>query len=148
MENERQFLIRVLQSNGPAIEMCEILFRISQVWDDLYDNDNDVSKEAINEAFWEALIELPGNTFYQRHFNTIHPLLKQYIIDWMDANLLEQENEHGQNIAFVLRDSVASVVVQCAYLVGGYDWMRTVSPQIRRFMLDEKLDDYKAELNN
>lgn len=143
--NEAQFLQEVLKGDAGAILLCQHLFEISQIWDDLIDGSY-VGKEQINRAFWLALIELPHNPFYVKHLTYLRPLLQHFVMDWFDANALEQRDDHQRNIAFVLRDSVGAIVSHCAFIVGGYDWMRQVSPEIREHIFDEPLENYKKGL--
>jgi len=67
------------------------------------------------------------------------------ISDWFSSNELELGSDHDRNLAFVLRDRLASVVVQCACLVGGYAWMREVGPEIHRYFMDETLEEFNKE---
>lgn len=144
--NEEQFLFKVLCGRKDAVRFCQLLFRVSQVWDDLVDGDRQVAAEDINRAFWMLLVELPVNSFYNDHFSHLQPLLSQYICDWLDANELEKRgDDHGKNIAFVLRDGIGAIIIQCAYLLGGYDYMRKVSEEVRRHIFEEGLEKYKQE---
>lgn len=145
--NEAQFLHEVLLGRKDAVEFCQLIFRISQTWDDLIDGDRRVAPEDINRAFWMAIVEVPANPFYRRHFAYLHPLLAGYITDWLDANELQlTDGDHGRNIAFVLRDSVGALVSQAAYLIGGYEYLRKVSPDIRRHIFEDSLGEYKKRL--
>lgn len=145
--NEAQFLHKALLGRRDAVEFCQLVFRISQIWDDLVDGDRGVAPDDISRAFWMALVDIPANSFYRQHFAYIHPLLAGYITDWLDANKLQTvDGDHGQNIAFVLRDSVGAIVSQCAYLIGGYEYLRKISPEIRRHIFEETLSDYKQRL--
>jgi hypothetical protein len=68
--------------------------------------------------------------------------------DWRDSVTLEREGDpHGRSLAFVLRDQLTGLVVQCAYLVGGSAWMAEVSAGIRRYFHDETLSAYNLELD-
>lgn len=58
--NEENFLTAVLKSHGPAITFCQTL-------DDLVDRDKPIDDLWIYLAFWQSLIELPGNPFYRQH---------------------------------------------------------------------------------
>lgn len=145
--DERQFLNDVLLGNVDAIRFCETLFRVSQVIDDLIDKDRSVSDRTIERSYWDAMIEIPSNPFYQRHLQTLVPLMQTAFNDWLDANTLENADDHGRNIAFVLRDSVGNIACQVAYLVGGFDHMRSVSPLIRLHIHEDTLSDYKQELD-
>lgn len=148
MPNEEQFLDEVLLGRNDAILVCRLLGQISQTWDDLIDQDRHVPPKAINEAFTAAVIRLPALPFYREHFGELQPLLRQCFIDWMTANQLERtKSHHDRSMAFVLRDSLVSVVVHCAFLVGGHEHAIAVAPRIRRFFHDETLETYIGGLS-
>lgn len=145
--NEREFLHYVLKDNAPAILFCESLFRVSQTLDDLIDRDKPVTNDAIYQAFWEALIDIPTNSFYRAYELTLRPLMAAALQDWKDSVTLERDDSHhNKTIAFVLRDQLTSLVVQCACLVGGFVWMQQVSKDIRLQFHSETLGEYINEL--
>lgn len=147
--NEHAFLQQALQQNEGAITFCETLFRISQTLDDIVDGDKSITQGDIVSAFWQALIELPANPFYRRHELYLRPLMATALQDWQDSVILERSNDHHhRTLAFVLRDQLAGLVVQCAYLVGGEAWMREAGPAIRLHFHEEQLDDYLAGLSS
>ncbi|RUI20253.1 hypothetical protein [Pseudomonas aeruginosa] len=137
-ETQEQLLHRVLQGNLDAIRFCETLFEISQTLDDIVDGDKALTPQEVYGAFWLALVELPVNPFYRHFEHFIRPLMAAALQDWRDSVVLERSgDEHGQTLAFVLRDQLTSLVVQCAYLVGGAAWMVQVSegtstPELQR----------------
>ncbi|MNZ74012.1 hypothetical protein D3C78_924460 [compost metagenome] len=136
----------MLQGQAAPILFCESLFRISQTLDDLIDGDKPVTGNAVYRAFWEALIDLPGNPFYRQHESVLRPLMAAALQDWRDSVTLERTGDHhGRTLAFVLRDQLTSLVVQCAGIVGGFDWMQQVSAEIRRHFHEDALDDYLGE---
>lgn len=146
-QDEHAFLCRVLPNQPAAVAFCETLFRISQTLDDLIDRDQPVSDDVIMSAFWQALIELPSNPFYRQHEPYLRPLMASALQDWRDSVTLERSGKHhDQTLAFVLRDQLTSLVVQCAYLVGGHDWMTKVSAPIRRHFHEDALDDYLKDM--
>lgn len=145
--DEHQFLCRVLPNAPAAVAFCETLFRISQTLDDLIDKDRPVSDADLVSAFWQALIELPANPFYRQHELFLRPLMAGALQDWRDSVTLERAGDtHDKTLSFVLRDQLASVVVQCAYLVGGEAWMSQVSVAIRRHFHEDQLGDYLNDL--
>ena len=145
--NERAFLQHVLKDNASAILFCESLFRVSQTLDDLIDGDKPVTNDDIYQAFWEALIDIPSNSFYRAYELTLRPLMAAALQDWKDSVTLERdESHHNKTLAFVLRDQLTSLVVQCACLVGGFDWMQQVSKDIRLQFHSETLGAYINEL--
>jgi len=143
---ENQLIEWALQGNQEAIAFCQIIFDASQVLDDLIDGDKPVEREAIIAAWWNMLIALPNNRFYVSNLPCLTPALQRSLTDWFDANALEHEDEAGKNIAFVLRDSVSALLIDCAFIVGGYAWGRQVSLTIRKAIHDESLEDYKGKL--
>ncbi len=150
---QHEFLNQVLLGNKSAVDFCKILFNVSQVLDDLIDKDKEITDEEIFKSYWLCLIDLPSNPFYIKHAPMLVPLMQAFMVDYRDSVTLEraknynaQNNDHGKNIAFTLRDSIGSVVTHCALMVGGYDHMAAVSAQIRLFIFDESLEDYKEAL--
>lgn len=142
---EAEFLYDVLKGDRAAVAFCQQLFMVSQVLDDLYDGD-DVSKEQIIKAFWVALIDLNFNPFFKQHRDELIPIMQAAFVDWIDASELETGTEHERNIAFVLRDSIGNIVSHCALLIGGFDWMRSTSMDVRRHIFEDRLEHYKQEL--
>ena len=143
---EREFLLDALKGNESAVDFCLLLGGIQQVWDDLVDGDKAVTAGRINQALIGAIIGLPLNGFYCRHFGELQPIMRVGIMDWMTANALERGDDHDKTLAFMLRDSIVSIVVQCAYLVGGHDWAISKAPSIRRYFHDETLAEYSLGL--
>ena len=144
--NEREFLQHVLKDHAPAILFCESLFRVSQTLDDLIDRDQPVTDDTIYQSYWEALIEIPSNSFYRANEITLRPLMAAALQDWKDSVTLERDSQHGRTLAFVLRDQLTSLVVQCSCLIGGFDWMQQVSKDIRLQFHNETLGEYINEL--
>ena len=146
--DENQFLAQALQGHQHAIEFCRSLFRISQTLDDLIDADKTLTGSQVISAFWQALIELPGNPFYREHEPFLRPLMAMALQDWRDSVVLERsDSDHNRTLAFVLRDQLAGVVTQCAYLIGGERWMEKQGPTIRQYFHEESLGDYLTGLN-
>lgn len=146
-QDEHAFLCRVLPNQPAAVAFCETLFRISQTLDDLIDRDRPVSDEAVVSAFWQALIELPANPFYRQHEPYLRPLMASALQDWRDSVTLERSSDrHHRTLAFVLRDQLTTLVIQCAYLIGGEAWMTQVSVPIRQHFHEDTLDDYLNDL--
>jgi len=146
--NEAQLTEWALQGDREAMAFCNVIFESSQVLDDLIDGDKEVDKEAVIACWWNMLVALPNNVFYVRNLTKLTPILQRSLTDWFDANTLEQGNDADKNIAFILRDSVSALLIDCAYLVGGYQWGRQVSATIRKSIHDEPLEDYKAEFDS
>lgn len=145
--DEFEFVSKCLKGEPSAVNLCGLLFRVSQVIDDLVDQDKPVSTDLIKKAFWDCLVEIPLNPFYQKHFTSLLPQIQIFFNDWLDSCELEKRDDHGQNIAFVLRDSIGGIIIHCAYLIGGYPWMRKVSSDVRDHIFEDTLEQYKEDLN-
>ena len=143
---EEQFLRDVLKEHEPAILFCRQLAMVSQVIDDLYDQDKDYDADAMLKAFWISLIDLHYNSFFRQHMDELVPVMQGALMDWMDSSQLEKGTDHERNIAFVLRDSLSNIVSHCALIVGGYNWMRETSVEVRRHVFEDRLDQYKEGL--
>lgn len=108
------------------------LLHISHVWDDLIDQDEEYSPDAVNRAFWIALIEVPKNPFFRAYCDQLLPVMQTAILNWHVANKLEVSGgRDALEIAHVLRDGLADVVLMAARLLGGPDWATSVGPDIR-----------------
>lgn len=145
-EEQSAFLREVLLGNPEAIEFCEVLFGISQVWDDVVDGD-EFTAENVNEMMWDALVVLPCNTFYQQHFGVLQPLLQAAIVDWLDSNELCRGDKEEQCAAYVLRDTITTIIIHCARLIGGYEHMRKISLRVRTELYKEPIEEYMREHN-
>jgi len=146
-ENETAFLHQVLRGNRSAVEFCQSLFRVSQTLDDMIDGDKNITQNQVMSAFWQSLIEIPGNPFYRANEAYLRPMMAMALQDWRDSVFLERSgDEHQQTLAFVLRDQLTGVVVQCAYLVGGEAWMEAHGPKIRAHFHEDTLGDYLTDL--
>lgn len=136
-----------LRGHGPAILFVETVLEISHVWDDLIDHDREVPDEEIMTAFWQAIVMLPANPFYQQHFTVLHPILTNSIVSWRAATALERRGgEHERTIASILRCAAADVITMSALLVGGQAWSVEVAPEIRQWIHDETYVEYLDHL--
>lgn len=144
---EQDFIGWALKGNRSAIDYCNIVFGTSQVMDDLIDRDKPVSNDQIHELMWKLMVDLPSNAFFMRYFNQLVPLHRQYLNDYRDANILERHgNKRDLQISFVLRDSVSTLIIQVAYLIGGKEWMDEISIHARKMIFDEPFSSYKKSL--
>lgn len=146
MTGEHELLMSVLKGDEQAVDFCEKVFYISQIWDDWVDGD-EVTVKKRYEAFHIAMVQIPRNPFYRQFSIELVALMDAFISDWMDANALQGKDEIGTQIAFVLRESVYSLVIHCAGIIGGLDWKAKVGPEVRRFVFNESYEVFKQELD-
>lgn len=140
---ESEWLADVLKDCTPAVDLCLALGMVSQVWDDIVDEGTSPN---INQAMFAALVEIPANPFYRAHFDQLHPLVSMACMDYLASVQLERGSPHDRTLAFVMRDSYAAIVTQCAALVGGAAYAIAQSVRIRRAVHNEPLSQYLGEL--
>jgi len=139
---ESEFLNHVMLGEKDAVAFLRMLGKISQTWDAIIDGDN-YTADDVHRAFMMALFGLHINKFYIEHRDVLAPLMRAAAHDWIDSVELERSGEPNDlPLSFVLRDSLTSLIVQCAYLVGGTEHAIEVGPEIRRYFHDETLADY------
>lgn len=127
-----EVLPEMLQGDADAIEFNMALYQIVETWDDLIDKDKPALPEAINTAFYAALIRLPRNSFYQRNFALLNPVLESAILDWFTANALEAKRDiESLRASYMLRCGIQAVTVMCARIIGGLAWANSVNIKLR-----------------
>ena len=138
--------------NESAVDFLDGMIGIAHLWDDLIDRDKPVTDDAINQAFWFMLVDLPRNEFYQAHFNALNPIVMVSFMNWQAATLMERAGTNDdKHIAFILRSAYVDLVTQCALIVGGKDWASKAVIEIRRFAhcegFEKYLDSLQTETN-
>ena len=145
--DNRELCVRAMRGNTGALQFLDLITGILHLWDDLQDKDKAVSDAMVSKGFWDALVELPRNAFYAQHFEALNSTLAVAIQNWHAANAMEAStSESDKEIAFIIRSAYVDLVILCAIIVGGYEWGREVTPEIRRFWHDETLAGYKENL--
>lgn len=115
------------------------------IWDDLYDQDKDVSPEQVNQAFFSAIYGLQTNPVWQQCALGAHML--NVVLRWKDANVLEREKKSDDDLnkAYMLRAGVHDLFLIIAFHFFGMEWAEKVGPVLRRFYA-ETLDEYLEEM--
>ncbi len=140
-----ELMYKWLRGDENAMQLCTMLWDISHVWDDLIDKDSPVSDEDINQAFIMAIIGLPRNEFYRQHLTELIPVIHTHIYEWLDSNAMEKADGPNE-VAYALRSNIGSIIITCARLVGGDDWARSISLDIRQELYgNESYQQYLGE---
>ena len=151
MNDKQEFhhrrITEILKGHHDAIEFCLMFFELTQIWDDLVDGDKDVPCGTISTAFKLALIQIPQNRFYVEHFHQLQPIIRLGILDWETANILEHLSMNDRVLAYVLRDSVGAVILECARIIGGDRYVEQIAYDVRtRLIHDEPFMTYFKSL--
>ena len=117
--------------NQDAAQYLYTLGMIVRIIDDVYDEDQPVTKDDLMITFERLFIELPNNKFY-REYEYI--LLSQHISmwnAWKSANSHEHGDMTDQIYAHVWRDNYIEVYPIVAMLTQGHAAMDRISEQVR-----------------
>lgn len=136
-----------LKDHEGAVILFLLLRDILHFWDDLVDGDRHLTPADINAAMFKTVVALPANALYREHQAQLQPILVNAIANWQAANEFENSGDEKKlELAFVIRSDYANLLIQMAYLVGGYDWMTQVTPSIRALWTEENFQDYLVNL--
>ena len=115
-----------------AAQYLWMLARITRVLDDVFDNDQVITREEHLEVLEYLFVRLPTNPFFIRHQDV---LLSQHLSmfnAWMAANEAEKGDDTDQIYAHVWRDTLHEVIPIVALLTQGYDAMPPISQEVRK----------------
>jgi len=96
-------LLEWFGGNQSAVDFLVALSSIAELWDDLVDKDKEPSRKEIDAVFWNALVTLPTNEFFNQNRAFLMPLVIQSINAWQDSVELENGNTNDRAYALTLR---------------------------------------------
>lgn len=147
MDSGRERTLELTRGNEDAADFLDLIVRILHLWDDLIDQDKEVSADAINRSFWAMLITLPRNRFYMQNFGELNTILAVAIQNWHAANEMEASpDDLDKEIAFITRSSYIDVVIHVATICGGAEWGRKMAIEVRREAHKETFAGYLTNL--
>jgi len=126
-------LLEWFNGNEDALQFLNLICDITELWDDLIDQDKPISQKDINDAMMAALIYLPLNPFYREHATYLTPLMISSINSWQDANTLSDGTRSQRALAYTLRNMDIQIVQAIVFITQGYDRLREVSQDIWKF---------------
>lgn len=114
------------------------VFYVVRVMDDYYDGDVKIEKEDMARIIFILIGELPHNSFYKEHADTLTALHIVGFNAWQDANKWEKEDDELKKMyAHVIRDFICELFAMVAFLTGGQKSMKETSLKVREFFLKE-----------
>ena len=141
---EIQMLMDLLKDKN-AVEWVMDFARMTQVWDDLIDKDVTTSDEQINRTFMNLLLKMPANPFYLAFQGALTTLMYSVILDWLTSNELAGAGEMETRIAFIIRDSMAGMIVQVSAMLHGHDYAMQHAAEVRRYFHDDGYEGFVEE---
>lgn len=134
-------LIQIANGNEDALRFMWVFWNFTHLYDDLVDNDREVTVE--QAAKWSTLffIELSRNAFYLKHVDSLLPFIIQVCNRWCDGEDWEKNGTPQQvRLASVVKCGDIDLFFHVAYLVGGWDHMRAMRHTRRYDPVDRKVD--------
>lgn len=132
--------------NEDALNMYRTIVNLGHAWDDLVDNDKQVSEARINMAFLSALVYLPANPFYRSIQDAILPMWMTVVSAYETANHFERVGEdHGLEIAHSLRYAVGHIVAYAMIVCIGREEAQKFLPDMWKAVVAERFAQYQQE---
>jgi len=136
-------LLRWMLGNDDAVKTIVMLSAISETWDALIDGDA-VTSDEVHGAFISATISLNLNPFYKQWEPMITGAALAGLNAWMDSIALEKSESIPERMqAFYIRNYIYELVNVCAFAVGGWAHMRSVSQEMRAFFTHETYSQWE-----
>jgi hypothetical protein len=118
-----------------------------ELWDDLIDKDKEIDEQQVMRVFTNLLTAMPLNPFFNQHKSVFIPLIQASINAWFDSLNLEKGSDNDKAMAYMLRWYSHEAFIYTIFITRGYDYMRSVSLEVRRFFTGhESLDEYRRKL--
>lgn len=124
-------LLEWFDGDASAVEFVIALSSLAELWDDLIDKDKE--PRDINQTFWNAMVVLPCNEFFNAHKTFLMPLIVQSINAFQDSVELEKGDVSDRAYALTLRNLALQLVPMVVFLKKGFSASRQVSLESWRF---------------
>lgn len=132
---EEATLLIIAEAAGENYAARDYLWKlacVSRTVDDIFDQDQELTREQLLEAVEWLFIKLPSNPFFQTYRDTLHSQHLSMWNAWIAANQWEQGDETDQIYGHVWRDTHHEVFPIVALLTQGTAKMEEVSLKIRK----------------
>ena len=122
----------VCNGNPDAREYLYLVTRALRIWDDVQDQDHEVTRENLLEAFEILFVQLPTNKFFVQNYDV---LLSQHLMifnTWVASNEREKGDETDKMYSHVWSQSINEILPIVALLTQSYNHMRNTSTVMRK----------------
>lgn len=143
-----QVLNDVCKGNNDAALFIFQMLDALHLWDDLIDQDKEPTAEGINAAFWNMLVAIPSNPFYQQNIVTLQAILRLAIANWKAATEYERDPQTPTDlqVAFIIRSTYIDLVTVVAGIIGGPEHAHRISLHVHRICHNEGFEMFLTEL--
>lgn len=137
----------ILRGHPDAVRMFVDIAQVFHFWDDLIDKDAVITDDEVRLALWKSAVDLPSNPFYRDNFDSLQPMIIRAISNWQVATKFEQEPTPKRlQLAYAIRSDYLNILLHCAYLVGGKEWLDLMAPYVQEHWTHETYDMYLENL--
>jgi len=124
--------------NREAHLYLNIICRSARLIDNLFDDLNSWQDEDTYDLSHLLLVELPDNPFFMANRHSLLPLHLISLNAWKDANSWETSEGVRRTYALVIRDTITELGLMVAHLVGGRDYLESVSLKVRELFIKKE----------
>lgn len=135
-QEERERALVWMCGDQVAVECLNILARLTQVVDDLVDEQVSVDQRATwaVEVYDLFLVQLPMNPFWRANQTGLTFVMMNGVFEWDCSNDWQLSSDVDQHaFGFVRREAMDAVITMAAYLVGGREHARHVAREVNLF---------------
>lgn len=128
-----EIIARIVKGNADAGRFLWQFWNFAQLIDDLVDRDRRVTVAQAAKEVIGFTHEISFNAFYQTHKASLFPLLATACDRWVMGDAMPTGTDEERGMARVVRCGELEVFCAVAYLLGGWEHMRAMSADIRRY---------------
>tara|TARA_R110002153_G_scaffold173631_1_gene326404 strand:- start:1235 stop:1693 length:459 start_codon:yes stop_codon:yes gene_type:complete len=137
----------IYKGNKDAISLSLALLKIAHTWDDLIDNDKEVSNATIDSAFLASTIDLTLNPLWDEclAYNLLNVYIRWNCANKIEKNINSTNNELAK--AWCLRAGLYDLFSLIATRLYGLGWGLSINEDVYNFY-GETLKDFIKEIRN
>jgi hypothetical protein len=141
-----QLLVYACKGDEMAVKLCKDMHDIAAVWDDIVDRDPKLQTADVHRVFTKALIDIPGNPFFQAYLAQLLPIFRVAILNWHFANHFEAHGTRKDvEMGHTLRYAPGDIITTIISIIGGMEWAIAIGPELRRRVQRDDLHAYLKE---
>lgn len=125
-----------------AVEWLLMFFQVTQVFDDVADND-EVTREELNKCIWNTLVSMPLNPFFAANSTTLLPVVALTILKWQASDAAERMGQ-ADEMSFAWRAGFYDLCMIVVQICHGVKAATDFSPDVMK-LYGEDFDTYRKE---
>lgn len=137
----KEYFLHIANGDADVFRFLWAFWNFEHCYDDLIDRDKQVTQEQAVKCLVDFVTMISFNPFYQQYKHTLHPLIIQACTRWLDGDeWARSDDPEKRTMARVVRCGDVDIMMQVAYLTGGWEFMREV-----RYMRQYDSNDLKEK---